>query len=784
MTVQRLIAVSVLALSCVSGCGSKSSGAGAAGSEAVVPPLKIVTTMLAAATQGQPYAAPLDSTGGSGTPHTWSIVGALPPGLVLAATGSSASITGTPALPGVFDITVVVRDPAGAAAIAELRLDVAPGAPLAVSTVTLPSAQPGQPYAAPIHAAGGSGQGYTWRLQSGALPPGVTLAPTGTPSADLSGTPTATGAFSFTITVTDSIGQSAGATFQILVASVPILQLQTVALPTGHLNHPYSATLTAGGGSGQGYTWAVTSGLLPPGLTLGAAGTPYTTITGTPTATGAFACTIMVRDSLGFIATGSFVLDISGNQPLAIQNAPTLPGAWINLAYAHFFRAGGGTPPYQWSLASGALPPGLSLNLSGTVEAVLAGTATQIGTYAFTVEVTDSAQNTVALACALSVTARTDAWTSFDGARYRQSGAYVYTGSQIIQWGGAEFDPPAIPWHPGWVITGFPTNEGDVFTPGGSSAATSLTNAPIPRYYPGAVWTGSRMLVFGGLNSPFTTPWLPPYPADFKAYDPVTDTWTTLSLVNGPSPRQGHTMVWTGTEAIVFGGFTNGYGPTGYDVFGDGRAYNPVTDTWRVLPQSPIYRRYNHHAIWTGNKMIIWGGNHCGAETRLYMHAFDGAAYDPVTNAWTYFPPPEAPLNPNSPLIGWADGRLMMWAGADTDNPAGYPDIGGALWNEDTNKWSLISTQGQPDLYHAIARAWSGSKLFLWGLGGTAQPAGGRIYDMAADEWYVMTDQNAPDTSRIRPFAIWNGQQLVIWGGTGSTSQGTYMFSDGGIYTP
>jgi N-acetylneuraminic acid mutarotase len=91
---------------------------------------------------------------------------------------------------------------------------------------------------------------------------------------------------------------------------------------------------------------------------------------------------------------------------------------------------------------------------------------------------------------------------------------------------------------------------------------------------------------------------------DGGAYDPATDTWRPLPSADAPSPRYGQTAVWTGTEMVVWGGLASGG-----TVLGDGAAYNPATNTWRVLPTacapSP---RTGHSAVWTGGEMIVWGG--------------------------------------------------------------------------------------------------------------------------------------------------------------------------------
>jgi N-acetylneuraminic acid mutarotase len=110
------------------------------------------------------------------------------------------------------------------------------------------------------------------------------------------------------------------------------------------------------------------------------------------------------------------------------------------------------------------------------------------------------------------------------------------------------------------------------------------------------------MIVFGGWR--ITTP---RYLGDAKAYDPTTDTWSNISTVGKPSNRGRHTAVWTGSKMIVWGG---AYGTTTPTVrYNNGAIYDPSDDTWQALPTAgaPVARS-NHTAAWSGDSMYIWGG--------------------------------------------------------------------------------------------------------------------------------------------------------------------------------
>src|SRR2546430_7178296 len=88
-------------------------------------------------------------------------------------------------------------------------------------------------------------------------------------------------------------------------------------------------------------------------------------------------------------------------------------------------------------------------------------------------------------------------------------------------------------------------------------------------------------------------------------YNPSTDSWTATSTTNAPAGRDGHTAVWTGSEMIVWGGFTATSGVTN-----TGGRYNPNTDSWTATSTTNAPAgRYDHTAVWTGSEMIVWGGS-------------------------------------------------------------------------------------------------------------------------------------------------------------------------------
>ena len=173
-----------------------------------------------------------------------------------------------------------------------LTAAAAQAALIVILTLLLPNGTVGVSYSQEISTLGGR-RPFSWSITAGALPPGLTIS---SQSGIISGTPSAAGSFSFTVKVTDRDGDSDSRSLQISVdATAPTVT--TSSLPGGTIGTGYSQTLTASGGSGA-YTWSITAGSLPSGLTLSPAGT----ISGTPATGGTANFTVQVMDSANLTA--------------------------------------------------------------------------------------------------------------------------------------------------------------------------------------------------------------------------------------------------------------------------------------------------------------------------------------------------------------------------------------------------------------------------------------------------------------------------------------------------
>jgi hypothetical protein len=336
-------------------------------------PLGIVENSLPFGVVGQAYSVTVHAQGGA-PPYSWSMDAG---GSGLSIDSVSGLITGTPQTNGNFNVRVTVRDSSNATDTRNFALFVATA--LSITTSSLPLASPGTSYNQQLQATGGQTP-YTWSIASGSLPPGLTL---NTANGLISGTPTTEGRYQFTARVTDAGSRTATKDLSITVGQA--VQITTASLPDGSVGVQYSATLTATGGQAP-YAWAVTSGTLPAGLTLAAS---TGVISGTPTTfTAPTSFTITVTDAQNSTAQKSFTIGVAS--PLSITTNAAVDGV-RGQPYSQAFGASGGTPPYTWSLAGGALPPGLTLD---PAAALLSGTPATSGSYSFSIQVRDSTVQT------------------------------------------------------------------------------------------------------------------------------------------------------------------------------------------------------------------------------------------------------------------------------------------------------------------------------------------------------------------------------------------------------
>ncbi|MFM8716587.1 MAG: Ig domain-containing protein, partial [Spartobacteria bacterium] len=291
----------------------------------------------------------LQASGGV-PPLSWSAPEGLPKGLAL--NSATGSLEGNPLAAGSFDVVFKVTDSQFKSVTKNATLRIAVD-PVVIAVSTLPSAKAGTPYNAEIPTTGGV-LPVNLSLKAGSqLPAGLNLGKN-----KITGTPSAAGAFTFTIVATDSNSRESQTeqTFSLEVASYGMEIAAEPAVISGKVKEPLSAAFTATGGQPP-YKWS-TTGEMPRGLSINATSGVFG---GSPSIPAASTITVRVTDSTGFPVTRSVPLSITVDPVTIPADAP--PAAMEGVDFLWQIPAKGGIPPYKFELAEGSkLPPGLSLS--------------------------------------------------------------------------------------------------------------------------------------------------------------------------------------------------------------------------------------------------------------------------------------------------------------------------------------------------------------------------------------------------------------------------------------
>jgi hypothetical protein len=318
------------------------------------------------------------------------------------------------------------------------------------------------------------------------------------------------------------------------------------------------------------------------------------------------------------------------------------------------------------------------------------------------------------------------------------------------------------------------------------AGSLDLTTSQEGRVLPGlgrggytAVWTGTEMIV------------LEKSELMGSRYNPVTDAWATISSTGAPGFSDSQTAVWSGTEMIVCGRSYNEV--TGsYEISG-GR-YNPVTNTWATISSTGAPQfSYIHTAVWTGTEMIAFG--------RVYSEItnseeFGGGRYNPVTDTWTTISSTNSPrfyqdssYSDGSYAAVWTGTETFFFASSEYINYAqGYTNIIGIRYNPATDTWATISSTGSPKVSGAMGACWTGSEIIVAGSDTSYAGYGveGARYNPLTDTWTDLTTRNTPEFLGSA-VPVWTGTEMIVIGRDrqkedGSGSTGDYLI--GASYDP
>lgn len=305
----------------------------------------------------------------------------------------------------------------------------------------------------------------------------------------------------------------------------------------------------------------------------------------------------------------------------------------------------------------------------------------------------------------------TDQWQpigTFQAPTARASHTAVWTGTEMIIWGGAG-------------TASYSTDHARYNLAAGTWAAVSANSAPAKRSGHVAVWNGKRMLVFSGLNS---TGLLGLTDAG-GAYDPVADAWTALPTPGLPEPRRFATAVWTGTEMLVWGGLGDSV-----ELASGGRLAcdaNGIPTTWSAMSTvGAPSARTGHSAVWTGSKLIIWGGQNGGVNLN------DGAIYDPAANTWTALPSTGAPSSRSYHVAVWSGSEMLVFSGEDASGT--LPT--GSAFDPLRNRWRTLDTSTGALSRSRATGVWSGTQLVMFGGISASSPVAALQKLTPQSAWY------------------------------------------------
>jgi N-acetylneuraminic acid mutarotase len=270
------------------------------------------------------------------------------------------------------------------------------------------------------------------------------------------------------------------------------------------------------------------------------------------------------------------------------------------------------------------------------------------------------------------------------------------------------------------------------------------------------------------------------------------DKTTSISVVGAPATRSVNTLLWTGTRVLTWGGGALSTTlPLENFVFDDGGLYDPSHDTWTTIAASPVSPpRSQCSAVWTGSEMLIWGGetgpkvNATGPNaTDDFRAALSGAAYDPAQDRWRPMATHGQPSPRAANVAVWTGKEMIVWGGGLLPNPdllsAAVAD--GAAYDPAADTWRPI--RSAPEALVGAAAAWTGTEMLVWGGGSSTGYANrGYRYNPATDSWRAITTVGAP-SARTPTGAVWTGTSFVVWGGIVSSSP-PQSLSDGAVWFP
>jgi hypothetical protein len=505
--------------------------------------------------------------------------GTLPAGLVL---NSNGLLSGTPSAAGISTFTVTVTDSSAPPQTASQTLTIQVVSPLAVATTSLSDGSIGAAYNQTLTAMGGAGA-YTWSLASGALPPGITLSSAGI----LSGTFTTTGTYAFTVRVTDLSGQSASASFTVIVANPvpPGAHILFIIQPSGNN--------TAQNGL-QALAQLFDANNVPvPGVELtgsfGNKACPDAALSGTVSA---------VTDSSGLAAFSGISSNRGGNGYTALASATSNPAVFatsIPFNIQGFCPTGNLTTLRREDTVT-VLPNGKVLILGGLNSNSLPASALS------TAELYDPATGVFTATGNMTTPRDLATATVLPNGKVLVVGGYDATSATLTS---AELYDPA---------TGIFTATGSMSVPRQEHTATLLPNG--------------KVLIAGGVKWAFPTTFY----ASAEIYDPATGQFTLTGAMSSAHVDHTATLLSNGKVLVASGEGSTNPDASNQQITLGAELYDPSAGTFTPTGSMTI-GRFNQAATTLSDGRLLITGGYSVVNTRTATATAE--IYDPTTGAFT-----------------------------------------------------------------------------------------------------------------------------------------------------
>ncbi|HWZ90904.1 MAG TPA: hypothetical protein VNW92_18710, partial [Polyangiaceae bacterium] len=286
-----------------------------------------------------------------------------------------------------------------------------------------------------------------------------------------------------------------------------------------------------------------------------------------------------------------------------------------------------------------------------------------------------------------------------------------------------------------------------------SWSGVSQQGAPVAHPRAAAVWTGERVLVWGGSNAASSDPW--------AAYDPTANVWEPLPVCPFDDPYTDLPFAtWTGKDLLIL---SEGFGIR-YDV---------AKGQWARMASTGAPFASGGSAIWTGSQWIVWGGMAANGPEG------SGAAYDPATDQWTPLPVAGAPTPRQNYVAAWTGKYMVIWGGVPVTDAPIYADLLFA-YDPVAQTWTQHVVDAPPESAYGFPVVTTSRAVLVWdGYGASGLPAPvGHALEWQSWTWSALSAENQP-APRFHHSATWTGREMIIWGGTSDAD-----LADGGRFTP